>query len=1615
MVAVHTHKDDLLTAIMDAIIIQTDSKEHQRIQTFVHYFYDTQPLENLLKRTVETHVRVLLDLWQFYQHRPSGTPKVNVYIWRPDVQGDVSERLIIDIINDDMSFLVGSLTSLLKRYGLQPKVLLHPIVHVQRDEQGQFITFKNRDDNDNTARDESYIHCEIMESVTQETVEALTLELTTILDEIRLANVDWHDMSYKINDAIADLTAAHEHKSSLETLEIIDFLKWMQTDHFTFLGYCQYDLVSNEGRLLREPLAKQPLGILKKEYLQNLRQLFEGIDYNNTTRRLMLKPTPFLINKASQISNIHRPVLMDAIGIKRFDAKGKPVGIHLFLGLFTSTAYDSSARDIPYLRQKVNAVIEEAGLSLAWHNGKALVHILDSLPRDELFQASIAELKQIGLQVLQLQQLHRLSLFVRRDSFQRFISCLVYIPEDRFNSELVDKIGKILSTQFDGEMSSIKAHFGSLALARVHYIIRISQGLRDDYKIADIETQLMTAARSWQDELRFALFDHYSETRSTALYKTYRSAFTNGYQERFYGLDVIADIEMCEHVYASHTMEARVYAASSDITDTFKLKLFHPHGPLALSDILPTLENLDVRVMTEIPFRLVSNTMPFPLWIHEFELTSRGHCPINLTERGAYFLDVLKRVYHKQCENDGFNRLVLRAGISWRQAELMRAYFRYLKQLNVPFSENTIQNTLVTHPHIIQKFIELFNGFFDPHQQRNTQSNDGQQVLIADIHKLLNKVDASDDDRILRLYLNLITATVRTNFYQVQNDGSPKPCISLKFDCKRIDDMPLPRPLYEIFVYSTTVEAVHLRGGKVARGGIRWSDRTDDFRTEVLGLMKAQMVKNAVIVPVGSKGGFIVKSTLPSAASRDETIAEGIECYKTMMRGMLDITDNLVDNRCVHPDNTVILDGEDPYLVVAADKGTAAFSDHANAVSAEYNFWLDDAFASGGSAGYDHKRMGITARGAWESVKQHFLTLGMNVDKDVIRVVGIGDMSGDVFGNGMLLSSKIKLVAAFNHQHIFIDPEPDVTKSFAERQRLFNLPRTTWQDYNPELISAGGGVFERNSKEIILSNTMQQLLQTSKLSLSPRELIKKLLTLNVDLLWFGGIGTFIKASTESHQDVGDRNNDTVRVNGRELRCRVVAEGANLGVTQLGRIEYNNSVKGRINTDAIDNSAGVDTSDHEVNIKILLRHAMAQGHLTRSERNKLLFSMTDSIGKLVLRDNYLQNVCMNMVEREGIAHLDSDIRLIHTLEKKGKLNRAIEFLPDDTRLAEYHAAQQGLTRPEIAVLMAYAKLNLFEEIMATTLPDEVWLGNTLIRYFPELLRDHYSEGIKSHPLRREIIATCIVNQVVNRTSAGFIDDLQDSTNSNLDDVLRAFLIVVHVFSFEKLWLEIETYDAHIEQPSQLMLYNDLLTILKSTITWVLQNKDHYQDFNSLAAKLSEGMDIFIRDLHKSLDESAEMFLASTQAAYLKLTIQPDFAKRLAILNITASSPDIVLIADKTTMSIHHVAQLYYSVATRFSLSLLRASLKELVITSSWSRLAVNGMLEDLHRYHNSLVIQILQRNNQKLKISEALDHWIEEHKKVVTRYDLLVNEALALPLRDLAALATLLRVLQHLAS
>ena len=1602
--------EQLLQKAIDLLAKEFGEHHRGNIEVFVKKLYSHLPTEDFSKLKIDEVGEGLIALFGLFLNRPKGQMRQNIYFWHPTGHSAKSERIVIDVINDDRSFLVDSLQGLLARHGLRARILMHPVFEVKRNENGDLIELSPINGSKaNSTNVESVIHCEVVDSATSDLVDVLRDKITEVYKDVKSANEDWQPMRQKIEEAIVGLRESEDILEGETLKEVLEFLTWIKDDHFTFLGYCNFDLTTTDGRLLRDPLSSNGLGVLADASIHTLSKIYDGIKFNSVARRYIHDPVPIAINKTSKISNVHRAVPMDSIWIKRFNKRGQVVGIHVFTGLFTSVAYDSSARDIPLLKKKIYEILDYCNLSAYWHDGKSLIHILDSLPRDELFQASVTELSRIGLAVLKLQQHHRVALFVRRDQFNRFLSCLVYVPRDKFDTDLCDKISDILSREFKGTVSAYKAQFGALDFARVHYTVQVTDVDFDILHYDEIEKKLIDIARSWRDELRISLADTFSESLSSKLYRKYKESFSKGYQEKFSGLLAVDDIQEIESLLEHKGRRARLSLDQGVEKNRVNLRIYNYKEPVALSEVLPSLENMDLRIITENPYLVKIDEGDNNVWIHDFVAEVSPGVSIDLEAVGSKFLETLTECWSGSIENDGFNRLVLRAGLSSRYCSLLRAYCKYIRQLPLPFGKDYIESALISNPKLAKNFIDLFESRFNPDRQQS------DQVLVQKIEQDLDEILSVDVDRILRVYFHLILATLRTNFYQTDPDNQPKPYISFKFECSKIDELPLPKPMYEIFVYSPRMEAVHLRGGKVARGGIRWSDRLEDFRTEVLGLMKAQMVKNTVIVPVGSKGGFIVKKDLKSM-TREQFLQEGIECYQTMIRGMLDITDNLNGLNMVPPQRVVRWDGDDPYLVVAADKGTATFSDHANAVSKEYGFWLDDAFASGGSVGYDHKKMGITARGAWESVKRHFREMDIDVSVSPITVIGIGDMSGDVFGNGMLSTKTIKLMFAFDHRHIFIDPNPDPLKSYEERLRLFKLPRSSWMDYDQNTISEGGGVYDRNAKEILLSNTVRSLLKISKEKVSPAFLLQAILKFNADLLWLGGIGTFVKSSKESHADAGDRTNDPIRVNARELQVKVLAEGANLGVTQLGRIEFA-SKGGRINTDAIDNSAGVDCSDHEVNIKILLNAIVQNSDLSLENRNTLLEDMTDDVAYLVLRDNYLQTLALSIMQDRRVRDLDQHVKIMHELEKIGLLNRTIEFLPDDATLQDFQTDQEGLTRPELAVLMAYVKINLYEAFLATSLPDEAFFEFLLVNYFPKQLQKKYHDAIINHPLRREIIATVSINEIINRVGFSFVYEVQEKSGCSFEDVIKICYVVINVFDLRAFWEELESLDYKVATASQISIFQDINRIIVRTMVWLLRYYPKVSSIHETSDALRAGVEDFLSSLAGCLDDEGYLDLAQNVAAYQELGLDQDLAQRLSILKIAASSPDIILISSKTGDTVSEVAGLYFKTGNRFGFNLLKQALEISSSSSFWNRWAAANLQEDLARYQNKMVVEILKMKetlelNDESTMEDAWNAWLLARNRSVSRIDQVLMEAKLHGLSDYTMISVVAREIRE---
>ncbi|MBM3488316.1 MAG: NAD-glutamate dehydrogenase, partial [Alphaproteobacteria bacterium] len=1431
-----TQKATLIEEVAAGIRHGRPAAEAATLDEFVRQYYAHVSPDDLAASSVETLQRAALSLWEHIQTRKPGRAKIRIFNTDPKRQGWRAERTIIEIVNDDMPFLVDSVTAELNQQGVAVHLLIHPVVRVRRDKTGRLEALLAAGVADEAAVAESVMHIEISEQTLPEMPKKLRDGLEAVLEDVRAAVADWRAMRVKIADAIAEIDAEPPPPDAGDVVEARDFLRWIENNHFTLLGCRDYAFgPENEGGR-RAVVARSGLGILRRADVAVHDGLDAGVAPAAAAVIDFMKQRRLLrIAKATRLSTVHRRAPLDTIAVQHYDASGRVVGERLFVGLFTSSVFSQDARAIPFLRRKIEAVVERAGFAATSHDGKALLHIIETLPRDELFQIDEAVLLETSLGILHLQERQRVALFVHRDPYGRFASCLVFVPRDRFNTKLRERLQAIVADDLGGTVTTFQTQVGESVLARLHFIVRLGSERAPAVSVDAIEAKLIEAARDWVDDLAHALAEDRGAGSGASLFRAYGEAFPAGYREIFNSRSAVLDIARIEAAQKSGRIAMELFRADGAPDDALRLKIFQPGGPVPLSDVLPVFENLGLRVIEEVPYR-VSPRDAKPVWIHDFGVVVRSGKPIVVDAIKTTFEDVFSRVWSGEMENDGFNRLVIAAGLGWRPIVMLRTYCKWMLQTGIPFSQSYMEATLAGNAPITEMMVELFECLFDPAAQAGAAKR--AERIGARLDAALDGVSNLDEDRILRRWRAAIEATLRTNYYQPGADGAPKPYLSVKIDSRRIDELPLPRPCVEVYVYSPRVEGCHLRGGKVARGGIRWSDRREDFRTEVLGLMKAQMTKNAVIVPVGAKGGFVVKRP-PADGGREAFLAEGVACYQTLIRGLLDITDNQLPGRLVPPKAVVRRDDDDPYLVVAADKGTATFSDIANGVAAEYGFWLDDAFASGGSAGYDHKKMGITARGAWESVKRHFREIGTDVQTTPFTCVGVGDMSGDVFGNGLLQSDRTKLVAAFNHLHIFVDPDPDPAASFAERRRLFALPRSNWTDYDVATISKGGGVFERKAKAIPVSPEMRARFGlAAKETIAPADLVHAILRAEVDLLFLGGIGTYVKAASESHAQVGDRGNDALRVDARTLRCKVVGEGANLGFTQKARIEYALG-GGRINTDFIDNSAGVDTSDHEVNIKILLGEVMQAGGLDRAGRDALLARMTDEVAGLVLMDNYRQSMALTHAEAQAVAMLDDGARYMRALERADRLNRAVEHLPDDEALAERRAARKGLTRPELSVLLAYAKINLYGTLLETDLPDDPHLVQDVGLYFPSALREHHGAAIPRHRLRREIVATYVTNSLVNRMGPTFVFELAERTGATAPDIVRAYLVARQVLDARALWAAVEALDNRLEAGCQTRLHLDIQAVLRRLTLWFLRNAPRPLDVAGAIAAFAPG--------------------------------------------------------------------------------------------------------------------------------------------------------------------------------
>lgn len=1629
---------------------------------FTAQFFRRAVGDEILRHTPESLADIVRSVAALAARRMPGERLISIKSQDlPDDKQKVTKGTVIELINDDMPFLVDTLTMILADAGLVIKQIIHPVLWVERDEKGELKQLLARNAEHGTP--ESMMHVEVEYIADQRRIERLEAKIATGFDAVKLAVDDWESMRNQVR-SIAAQVHGYSPAPDADKDEAEAFLLWLAEDNFTLLGIREYEIVPVQGGTDRELriVEGSGLGILRHQHKNQEPKRLKSL--SSSARETEQRPESIIITKTNARSRIHRSGHMDYIGVLRYDSEGRVVGEYRIIGLFTSAAYNRMVVATPLLRKKVKDILSMSGLREVSHEGKALQHILETLPRDELWQSSSHDLYTLGMGVLDLQERPQTRLFVRKERFGRFYSCLVYIPRDRFNTENREKIQATLKRALRGEHLDFAVQVSESNLARLQLVIRPKKGIEEERVDTEaLENRIIEIVRSWQDDLQATLIKRHGDSDGRDLAKRYKNCFPTAYTEWVSPwvasfdvdqLQALHDIEIAEQTDDSATsmvcnkpiLTSLYVPRTKRMEGLLRFKLFKHGKPLHLSSVLPILENHGVKVANERPYKL-DLRIDGGAWIQDFDLQPESGLTVDVPSIQDSFKDSFVRVLRGQAENDGFNRLVISANLHWRQITMLRAYCRYLLQTGMPFSQSYVEDTLVKHRLLSCLLVGLFEAQFSLDSQiaarmkalvralkkmRAVRDADAiETALDAAIQQIIDDqgkdrtqqiklikvaveaglqgIRSQDEDRIIRNYYEVIMATLRTNFCKTDATGEPLDYLSFKLNSGRVPELPKPVPYREIWVHSARIEGVHLRGGAVARGGLRWSDRKEDFRTEVLGLMKAQNVKNTMIVPVGAKGGFVVKQ-LPTG-DRETIAAEVQACYRRFINGLLDITDNLVDDAVVPPADVIRRDDDDTYLVVAADKGTATFSDLANEVAADHSFWLDDAFASGGSNGYDHKGMGITAKGAWESVKRHFREMGVDTQNDEFTVVGIGDMAGDVFGNGMLLSRHIRLQAAFNHLHIFLDPNPDAASSFAERERLFKLPRSSWTDYDLKRVSKGGGVFSRAAKSIPLSEEIREWLGIEAEQLTPQELIHQLLQAPVDLLWNGGIGTYVKASTESHSDAGDRVNNVLRVDAKQLRCKVVGEGGNLGLTQLGRIEYA-QCGGRINTDFIDNSAGVDCSDHEVNIKILLDLAMREEQLTLKARNELLREMTDDVEHLVLRSNYLQTQAISMMEAFSSDRLGAKAHLISTLERRGLLDRQLEFLPDSEVLRERGNKNLGLTRPELSVLLSYSKISVYRQLLDSDVPEDPFLAQDLHDYFPAALQSRYADLMQKHPLKREIIATRVTNSIIDRMGSSFVSRIREDTGADAAAIAKAYTVVRDVFQAQQFWRELELLDVKVNPTKQMQALMEMWDVLRQSTRWLLNRPgaDHI-NIRQLVDRFATGVIELSDKMPAVLSDNASRQLAAREADYLEAGFPAALAERVAKLPFTNTALDVVDEARLQGLAVADVLQTHFNIAAELQIDWLLQQVETLPTNGSWQAHARGHLRNDVAAQHRDLTGQFL--TYQRVEDTATVNDWLESQHDRVQRTLTVIDDMRRLPEMDMAAMTVAVRSLEQL--
>ncbi len=1596
----------LLKNVAQSIQQKVPSDTAPIVEEFASLLYSNISTLDLAHRNESDMYGATMSLWNSLNGHIDDTPVIKVFNPEVSKHGWKSSHTIIEVIVSDMPFLVDSLRIALNRQGLSPHLMLNCPIQVVRDKKNQISQLASTVDAPlKGAKEETAFFIEIDRQADAAVIAEIAKELRSVVSDISLTVSDWQPMLKKLNSVIADVKKAKVPCSDAEKAEALEFLEWVANNHFTIMGYRSYDVKTLKGDVALAANVGSSLGLMKNSKGTEQRLISS---LSESAREIALGDNLLILTKTNSRSRVHRPAHLDYIGIKRFDAKGNVIGEERFIGLFGSAYYTNSALDLPMIKSKVAAVCDSSGFAKGTHAYKTLINILETYPRDEILQSSPKELLHNVKGILQMQERDYSGLFVRKDAFGRFYSCMVYVPRERYNTKLRIQTQQLLQEAFGSDQEvEFNTYFSESVQARTHYIVRVDN-TKADINVKEIEKNLNEAARSWDDKLSEALNSHKGEALGKALSRKY-SAFPQSYKDEVMPGTAIVDIEKLEAVCEQCPLEMLFYQPQEEKAGSrfVKLKLFHKGEPLHLSDVLPMLENFGLRVIGESPYAIRTEDGEM-CWILDFSMLLTGERDFKLEQVQSLFQDAFAKVWSGHLEDDGFNRLILGAGLGGREVSIVRAYAKYERQIGGTFSQSYVEDTFARYPNLAELLIKLFGLRFDPSIKRNEKTI---AKLLEEIEQSLDKVANLDDDRIIRRFVEMINATIRTNYFQNDANDNQKSYISFKILPEQISEIPLPIPKFEIFVYSPQVEGVHLRGGKVARGGLRWSDRREDFRTEVLGLVKAQQVKNTVIVPVGAKGGFVCKQ-LPVGGSRQEIFEAGKECYRTFIRGLLDITDNIVQGDIVPPVNVVRHDEDDPYLVVAADKGTATFSDIANEISEEYNHWLGDAFASGGSVGYDHKGMGITAKGAWESVKRHFREMDIDCQTTDFTVAGVGDMAGDVFGNGMLLSKHIRLQAAFNHMHIFIDPDPDAASTYKERERLFNLPGCTWEDYNQELISEGGGIFSRAAKSIKLTPQIKKMLGTQKQSLAPNDLIKAILKMKVDLLWNGGIGTYVKGSKESNAEVGDRANDSLRINGNELQAKVVGEGGNLGLTQLGRIEYG-AIGGRINADSVDNVGGVDCSDNEVNIKILLNGLVQSGDLTVKQRNQILYDMTDEVSDIVLKDCYDQTHSLSITAMRGAAQLKEQTRFINELERSGKLDRALEFIPNDDEIAERLAQNKGLTRPELSVLLAYSKMVLKEDLVCDEITQNAYHDRLLISAFPKQLQESYAAQMQEHPLRAEIIATKLANKLGNDMGFNFVNRMQEETGATVSEVANCYTMASEVFEMEKVWQDIAALDNKIETSVQTEMLFQLRRNVRRATRWFLRHRDKNLDIQQTIDFFKPTFDVMAKNLEKYMASEEVDQLKHVENGLVKAGVPKKTAQRISQLSTLFSVMDIAEISDRDGRSIELVAELYFKLGDRLDLHWFLDQITKQPVTNHWQALARASFREELDWQQRSITMVALKADAKSKDTEELLEKWFEMSNQPLERWQHILADFRTSQTHEFAKFSVALRELMLL--